>query len=545
MEVPLLKPKQLLALLCLMVALAWPVRSLAQGAVVEILLFYSDSCPHCHHVMDEFLPPLLEAYGESVRLEKIAIDDLLGYRLFMLMCDLAGIPQDQRGVPLMVIGHSVLLGANQIEERFQQLVEDGLKAGGVDTLSEEDLKALLQQAMATVAAKTATAQGGVLGTSTAVPPTATTAPSATPGPAATPSGTKPIYLAYFYQPGCHECAVAEQELRLVGKEYPQLVIERYSSVDDAPLAEWLGEKYSVPEDKRLVAPAVFVGQDYLIGPELTYDSLSRVLAKYAQEGAPRVWEGWEEERARAAARVEQRFRSFGLLTVVGAGLIDGVNPCAFATLVFFISYLALTGRGKRQILATGIAFTAGVFATYLALGFGLYRLLSRLAVLSALGRAIYALTAVVCLAFAVLSLHDFLQARKGRLEDMRLRLPAQLRRRVNAAIRGVMQPGKAAAAAAVAGVVVSSVELACTGQVYLPTLIFVASRPELRASAAGALLLYNLAFILPLVVVFVVAGFGASSDRLRLLLSRHSATVKLLTAGLFLVLAGWLATMVI
>jgi hypothetical protein len=36
-----------------------------------------------------------------------------------------------------------------------------------------------------------------------------------------------------------------------------------------------------------------------------------------------------------------RFKSLGLLTIVSPGLIDGINPCAFATLIFFISYLFL------------------------------------------------------------------------------------------------------------------------------------------------------------------------------------------------------------
>ena len=34
----------------------------------------------------------------------------------------------------------------------------------------------------------------------------------------------------------------------------------------------------------------------------------------------------------------ERFLSFGLFTVLGAGLIDGINPCAFTVLVFFISF---------------------------------------------------------------------------------------------------------------------------------------------------------------------------------------------------------------
>jgi len=73
----------------------------------------------------------------------------------------------------------------------------------------------------------------------------------------------------------------------------------------------------------------------------------------------------------------------------------------------------------------------------------------------------------------------------------------------------------------------------------------VAGRPELRATAIPLLAAYNLAFIAPLVIVFVITAFGVESDRLRQLLAKHTSTVKLLTAALFVGLAAWLISMVI
>jgi hypothetical protein len=94
----------------------------------------------------------------------------------------------------------------------------------------------------------------------------------------------------------------------------------------------------------------------------------------------------------------------------------------------------------------------------------------------------------------------------------------------------------------VAGVVISAIELACTGQVYLPTILFVLSVPELQARAGVYLLLYNLMFVLPLLVVFLLAYFGTTSQQLGLFIHRRAATIKLATAGLFVLLAGWLVT---
>ena len=82
--------------------------------------------------------------------------------------------------------------------------------------------------------------------------------------------------------------------------------------------------------------------------------------------------------------------------------------------------------------------------------------------------------------------------------------------------------------------IISVLELACTGQVYLPTISFVTSQPELRAAAMAFLALYNLMFIIPLVVVFILAYRGRTSARLADWSKRHLAAVKLGTAVLFI-----------
>jgi hypothetical protein len=102
-----------------------------------------------------------------------------------------------------------------------------------------------------------------------------------------------------------------------------------------------------------------------------------------------------------------------------------------------------------------------------------------------------------------------------------------------------------AGVAAVTGAVVSLIELACTGQVYLPTIIFVMGVPELRARAVLYLLLYNVLFILPLLVVFVLAYFGTSSEKLAGFINANTGRIKLATAILFIVLAAWLIVMLL
>jgi cytochrome c biogenesis protein CcdA len=225
---------------------------------------------------------------------------------------------------------------------------------------------------------------------------------------------------------------------------------------------------------------------------------------------------------------------------VGAGLLDGVNPCAFATMIFLISYLAVRKRQGRELLATGIAFTLGVFLAYLGVGLGLLKFLTSLPALNVIGKWLYGVTLVLCLALAWGSFSDYLKAREGRLEDMSLKLPERLRGWTHRLIREGSRARNYVAASLVLGFVVSIVELACTGQVYLPTIIFVLGLPEWRVRAVLALLVYNLMFIVPLVVVFLLVDRGTTSKQLLEWMNRRAAAVKLGTAALFLLLAVWL-----
>ncbi|NIM24473.1 MAG: hypothetical protein GTO55_09455 [Armatimonadetes bacterium] len=95
-------------------------------------------------------------------------------------------------------------------------------------------------------------------------------------------------------------------------------------------------------------------------------------------------------------------------------------------------------------------------------------------------------------------------------------------------------------AAFAAGLIVSILELACTGQVYLPTITFVTSQEGLRSRGLFFLGLYNLMFILPLVASFLLAYGGTTSDRLARISKENIATVKLGTAVFFIALGCFL-----
>jgi len=128
---------------------------------------------------------------------------------------------------------------------------------------------------------------------------------------------------------------------------------------------------------------------------------------------------------------------------------------------------------------------------------------------------------------------------------MSLKLPDRLRGWIRTLIREGTSARRYVLSSFLIGFAVSIVELACTGQVYLPTIIFVLGVPEWRAQASAALVLYNVMFILPLIGVFLLVYFGTTSQQLIDWMTRRAAGVKLGTSVLFLLLAGWLGYSVV
>ena len=94
--------------------------------------------------------------------------------------------------------------------------------------------------------------------------------------------------------------------------------------------------------------------------------------------------------------------------------------------------------------------------------------------------------------------------------------------------------------ALVIGFAISALELVCTGQVYLPTITFVIGVEGMRVNALTYLILYNLMFVTPLLVVFGFVYWGTTSVQLGGVLQRHLMPVKVGTGVLLLTFGAWL-----
>lgn len=242
----------------------------------------------------------------------------------------------------------------------------------------------------------------------------------------------------------------------------------------------------------------------------------------------------------------KRFLSLGLFTVLSAGLIDGINPCAFTVLVFFISFLTFVGYDKKRLAVLGITFILSVFITYMLIGIGMFRFIQSLEAFSFLSKVVSLLIAALAVILGIYSLYDWYIYRKtSNPEEIKLKLPDSIKQKIQKIIRDSSRDKKKTMLELIlviftSGFSVTLLESVCTGQTYVPTIAYVLSVPDMRRAAFIYLALYNLMFIAPLAAILIAGVSGLGSGAFSQIARRHIGKVKLLTAALFFLLGFFL-----
>ena len=298
--------------------------------------------------------------------------------------------------------------------------------------------------------------------------------------------------------------------------------------------------YNVPERERGY-PAAAVGSTFLMGypTEIgTYAEAAIEKAKLGNEKTNVVKVAQQDVMQEAQAA----FQKITFWAIIGSGLVDGINPCAFAVIVFFISFLTVYKYNRREIILVGVSYCAAVFLAYLLLGLGVFKFLYAMRGFTYVIKTFYILTAGLCLLFFVLSVYDFIVYKKTKKSDgMLLQLSLGNKTRIHKIMGFFLRDKQKSTlrlvlAALAVGFCVSLVEAVCTGQVYVPTCVLIMQEPQFRTCAALYLVLYNLMFILPLVIVFVLALLGYESKGFNDFFKKHLGLTKLLLCLVFLAL---------
>lgn len=230
-----------------------------------------------------------------------------------------------------------------------------------------------------------------------------------------------------------------------------------------------------------------------------------------------------------------RFSGSGLLVRMADGgapllplvfvsaLADSANPCAFSVLLLTIGFLFSIGQLRKRVLAVGTTYIFGIFVVYILIGLGILRALSFLNIPGFMGKV----GATLLIAFGLI---DIINTYYPKF-PIKLKIPAGSHK-----LLAVLMEKGSVPTAFVLGVVVGLFEFPCTGGPYL-MILGLLHDARTFVNGFGYLLLYNVLFVAPLVVMLILASNPVLLEKVQAWKRRSTGDLRFMS-GAIMVLLG-------
>ena len=489
----------------------------AQGEEVKVTItyFYENVCGYCNPAQR-----FNELYNELVGTEKEDIEvDLRTFNIFHesgrekvnQYYEEYGVPKAKRYAPIVFIGSNYLVGNDDIVEKLKDTFVTAKEESILNKVEYLEEKLYTRQTI---------------------------------NNSDTYDNSKKIredsLVVYFYVTACGECQdVAEyfdtleekNTLNSVNNDNIDFSLIKFNigELQNIELIKKYYQAYDVPENDQLV-PVVFIGDTYLQG----IDNIKKELIEQIRKESGLTTLDLTTDYQHNDIKVRD-LSGYQVLGVLITGLINGLNPCSISMLLFFLSMLLVK---NINVLRLGLAFIAGKFVAYFLLGtlfFNLFVQLDFLWILSFIKIAML----IIVLFLVVLNLQDYIAAKNEKYNKIRLQLPMSLRKYNHMWIKKIITKGEGRLIIPLSfslGVLISIGEFLCTGQIYLATIIYVLQKSKVfDVQAMIYFLLYDLAFIAPLLLLTILIHKGREVFDLTEFIREKMHIIKLINAIVFII----------
>lgn len=187
--------------------------------------------------------------------------------------------------------------------------------------------------------------------------------------------------------------------------------------------------------------------------------------------------------------------------LVVTAIIDSFNPCAISVLLLTVGFLLSLGRDRSNILKIGGAYIVSVFLVYIAIGLGILQALQLFNTPHIMAKV----GAIIIILAGLLNIINELFPSF----PIKLKIPQSAHTKIAYLLERASVP-----TAFALGAVVGLYEFPCTGGPYLMILGLLHDRSEFITGLAY-LILYNFIFVLPLIVILVLASNKQLTDKVR------------------------------
>lgn len=328
-----------------------------------------------------------------------------------------------------------------------------------------------------------------------------------------------ICIAYFYSPTCHACQSIADFIAEINKTYAQNITLHKFDVKEPANFELYNSFCSVQNlstNERGI-PLIITKDSFLMGTDKIRSNLENDILKLIEENKTGCI---DESICHADVNIAQANQTntqaiVTLPLIVVAAAADSINPCAIGVLIFLIGFLLVSsGKNYKRTMKIAIIYIITVYIVYFLAGLGILEVLSRLSFLRWVTKAFG-------IGVGILGLINVKDAIENKPSGT-LAIPTKTKPLIEKWVYRASLP-----AAIILGIIVASVELPCTGGMYLAILTLMANTVS-RQTAIIYLLIYNFIFVLPLIILAILFTKGFEAEKLQNYLEKHKRKSRMI-----------------
>ncbi len=309
-----------------------------------------------------------------------------------------------------------------------------------------------------------------------------------------------VILTFFWGVGCPHCSRAKPFLEGLQKRYPRLLIQDCEVMQQRENIPRLLEMARRHGGEARAVPVFFIGKSMFSGfsdetAQKIEQEVSQLCSDTLSHPTPQAPD--TTVRLPIIGELDPAGMSLPLFTIIIAGL-DSFNPCAFFLLFFLLSLLVHAHSRLRMGLVGGLFVICSglIYFLFMAAWLNLFLIAGQLAALT-IGAGI------VALILALINIKDFFFFKQG----VSLTIPEQAKPGLFERMRGLVRSGSLPsmlAGTVVLAIVANSYELLCTaGFPMIFTRVLTLNNLD-SASYYLYLALYNLVYVIPLLVIVAI-----------------------------------------
>jgi cytochrome c biogenesis protein CcdA len=171
--------------------------------------------------------------------------------------------------------------------------------------------------------------------------------------------------------------------------------------------------------------------------------------------------------------------------VIISGFLDGLNPCAFAVLIFFVAFLFTLGKVTKHIVKVGLIYILMIYLAYLLIGLGLVHAF----IFSGQEHLMAKISAYLVILLGLVNIKDYFWYGKGFSLSPKINTGFYKKWIHKLTIPSVM----------LVGFLVGLCTFPCSGGIYV-AIIGMLSAKTTYISGLYYILFYNFMFVLPLII---------------------------------------------